>query len=180
MFRNYRLDSRDKKYLIALAQPNGICPECFRPYLNNDIDTEHATDRYYRRIVVLETISFWVFMIAMWLPLVLIIAIPAAWVKFKNLFDHFSGIDIIDRPETRYKMPLVRDDHYTRYAEEVIDDKGSTLDQFVEETEKRHNDLTQRLTAIENKLGTVFSIYFSVKLQNKNAMIKIINSNGRT
>ncbi len=68
IYNIYKLDETDTKFMERLLQKDcGICPKCYRTYV----------DRMYRWQVILELISFYTLMIFLYMPLIVLILLPA-------------------------------------------------------------------------------------------------------
>eukprot|EP01084_Bolivina_argentea_P111712 199268_1 len=77
LFINYRLDEADVRFMESLMSTAGICPQCYRAY--RKYDGNNKTNRLYRWQVILEILSFYVFLLCVYIPLIILIAIPAAY-----------------------------------------------------------------------------------------------------
>ena len=51
-----------------------LCQHCFRPYIMWD---KHESNRHSRFQIMLEIISFYIFMIIVWIPLLVLMIVPA-------------------------------------------------------------------------------------------------------
>eukprot|EP01083_Nonionella_stella_P075424 205042_1 len=153
LFRNYRLDSRDKKYLIALIGPNGVCPECFRPYLRrcnkNTSESIFATDRLYRRIVILEMISFWVFLVVMYVPLIIVISLPAVLGSLYEKINRARSATI----HKHVKTIIVRDDKFTRTAESIVAEEDSEIEQLNKRLSELQKTMNDKFKTLQSKVG---------------------------
>ena len=83
LFRHYNksLDEADKTLLFKLSRNKMLCPSCFRPVKFYESDSA----RLWRWQVAMEIISFYVFMIVGYLPILLFLLIPAliSWIIHK-------------------------------------------------------------------------------------------------
>ncbi|ETO06184.1 hypothetical protein RFI_31211 [Reticulomyxa filosa] len=97
------LDESDKELMTKLLSRRSICPVCFRPFGSND--------KYYRWQVILEVLSFYVFMCFIWIPLIILLFFPA-------LFDRFwSNIETLQKPESKTTDTLINADIDLEYID---------------------------------------------------------------
>ena len=77
LFVNYRLDDADAKFMKSLMQNAGICPQCYRPFrIYSTTETGMVTNRKYRWQVIIEVLSFYVFLLLVYWWLLLLVALP--------------------------------------------------------------------------------------------------------
>merc|ERR1719410_584941 len=90
---SFGLDKDDKRMIARLCRYCSLCPQCYRPYsfvkITKDIDNskskdeeeEFITDRYDKHHVLMHVISCYFFLFLVWIPLMLIMLIPALFSK---------------------------------------------------------------------------------------------------
>ncbi|ETO22318.1 Radial spoke protein 3 containing protein [Reticulomyxa filosa] len=97
LFRQYQMiDEADKALMKKLLYRQTICPNCFRPYTTES--------RFFRWQVIMEILSFYVFMIFIWFPLIIFLLIPALldriWISVKSLrISQGQGNELLTRPD---------------------------------------------------------------------------------
>ena len=125
MFVNYRLDEADVKFMKSLMQNAGICPQCYRPFrIYATTETGMVTNRKYRWQVVVEVLSFYVFMVVVYCPLLLLIALPGLLNALLNAVDDVkSGTKIVSSS----RPSIIKDDDYVQSVEQTIESMGTTV-----------------------------------------------------
>eukprot|EP01083_Nonionella_stella_P061283 159736_1 len=123
LFVNYRLDEADVKFMKSLMQNAGICPQCYRPYrIYEETESGVKSNRLYRWQVMLELLSFYVFMIVVYVPLTILIALPAAFSAILGRFDNIkSATKLVAR-----ERQIVKDDKYVQLVENIIEKESTT------------------------------------------------------
>eukprot|EP01083_Nonionella_stella_P180387 643133_1 len=98
LYRHFKaLDESDKALLIHLSNDKILCPSCFRPvkFYTNKLNYDGDSQRLWRWQVAQEIISFYVFMMVAYLPLLLLLAIPAlfSWcgARFTSWSSNFTN-----------------------------------------------------------------------------------------
>eukprot|EP01083_Nonionella_stella_P080159 220125_1 len=142
LFLDYKLDEADTKFMKSLLQNDtGICPKCYRPYKKYN----EKSNRLYRWQVILELISFYIFMIFLYLPLILWIAFPAIVNGGIATMQNVKNQSNVNTSDQGNRKAVFKDDKYLKLIESVIDEE--TLDQ---------NDLlTLQIKALHKKLVKV-------------------------
>eukprot|EP01084_Bolivina_argentea_P241321 405153_1 len=108
LFRKYQIDEAEQKMVAVLVASNGICPECFRPYKKKRHEGSNATNRLHRRQVVLEVLSFYIFMITLYFPLLVLFAIPAVLTELYRKLTNVHNVKL--DPRRRYRnIDIIRD-----------------------------------------------------------------------
>eukprot|EP01083_Nonionella_stella_P300259 1024032_1 len=98
--QSFGLDKDDMRMIKRLFRYCSLCPQCYRPFgiwtessgdasggASDESLGELGTDRYDRHHVLMDVISCYFFLLLVWIPLMIILAIPAL---FSNLFDKVS------------------------------------------------------------------------------------------
>ncbi|ETO33416.1 hypothetical protein RFI_03691 [Reticulomyxa filosa] len=94
LFKNYQvLDEMDKDLMKKLLCGHTICSHCFRPYKYDE--AEKYTDRLFRWQVLLEILSYYVFVVCIWVPLIFLLTVPAAGSKI------WMWINLISKPQIK-------------------------------------------------------------------------------
>eukprot|EP01084_Bolivina_argentea_P244248 409225_1 len=123
LFVNYRLDEADVKFMKSLMQNAGICPQCYRPYRIYEVtQTGIKSNRLYRWQVVLELLSFYVFMLVIYVPLTILIALPALFGALVNRFDDIKSATKL----VAARAQIIKDDKYIQLVENIIEKEGTT------------------------------------------------------
>ena len=124
LFINYRLDEADVKFMKSLMQNAGICPQCYRPFrVYENTSTGMKTNRLYRWQVILELLSFYVFMLVIWFPLIFLITIPAL---IGALIDKVDDVKSNTKIVGGKRAAIIKDDKYVQLVENVIEREGTT------------------------------------------------------
>ena len=87
LFDGYQLDSEDKKVLSSIFANRKLCAKCYRPYKKY---SDGSSNRYQRWQVTIEMLSFYVFMLVMYVPLLVLITVPALFVGLWNRIQMLS------------------------------------------------------------------------------------------
>ncbi|ETO31843.1 transient receptor potential-gamma protein [Reticulomyxa filosa] len=97
LFQEYQIvDDADKDLMKKLLYRRTICPICFRPF------TEGS--KYHRWQVMLEVLSFYVFLLFIWIPLIIFLFIPA-------LLDRFwAHVKVLQKPQSETTNALINAD----------------------------------------------------------------------
>merc|ERR1719206_1208946 len=123
LFVNYRLDEADVKFMESLMQSSGICPQCYRPYrIYETTSTGMITNRLYRWQVVLELLSFYVFMLVIWAPLIFLIALPGI---FDALFNALDDVTSATKIISAKRASIIKDDKYVQLVKSIIEKEGT-------------------------------------------------------
>ncbi|ETO14723.1 hypothetical protein RFI_22644 [Reticulomyxa filosa] len=94
LFKNFQvLDEVDKELMKTLLHGHSICPHCFRPFKHNE--AQNSTDRMFRWQVLLEILSYYTFIGFIWVPMILLLWIPALLSRL------WAWIDIISKPQVK-------------------------------------------------------------------------------
>ncbi|ETO07133.1 hypothetical protein RFI_30259, partial [Reticulomyxa filosa] len=97
LFGEYQIiDEEDKMLMTKLLHRQSICPNCYRPFSEET--------KYFRWQVLLEILSFYVFMVFLWIPLVISLLIPALldriWTSCKSLrISQSQGSNVLQNTE---------------------------------------------------------------------------------
>jgi len=152
LFVNYRLDEADVKFMKSLMQTAGICPQCYRPYrIYEATSTGTKTNRLFRWQVILELVSFYVFMMCIYLPLIIFIALPAlSNALFSFVDDVKSATKIVDG-----NRQIMKDDKYVQLVEDIVEAEGTT-DSEVLSSQVTH--LNRKLIQVKQNQQSVASI----------------------
>ena len=102
LFRGYRLDDDDVKVIKNTLENRGLCPKCFRPF---KLYSDGSSNRLARWQVVIEIISFYVFICFLYWSLLIALCLPALfvglWLFIQNLADSSKHVS---KHEDRDKM----------------------------------------------------------------------------
>lgn len=80
---NRSVDDEDVRLMKKLVRNHYLCPKCFRPYRLRTKDGRiYDPDRYDYVDVLIESISYWMFIVCLWWPLLIIFCIPAMITMF--------------------------------------------------------------------------------------------------
>merc|ERR1712173_479470 len=90
----------DMRMIKRLFRYCSLCPQCYRPYgfwkkssgreANGDESQQRdmETDRFDRHHVLMDVVSCYFFLLLVWIPLIIICFVPAAWSKLMtNIHD---------------------------------------------------------------------------------------------
>ena len=174
LFRHYRiLDDDDKKLMKHLLKNRKLCPICFRPYSGNN-------DRYYQWQVILEIISYYIFIILIWLPLLILLSFPSliSWIINKFKFNQFNVYNLLNennydnlvkifdksQQETQLKTrTVINNTQYHQYNEESLlnlDDNNKMENDddilsCINKIKELHENTLKKLIAMEDKIVTI-------------------------
>ena len=124
LFVNYRLDQSDVNFMTSLSRSAGVCPQCYRPYrIYEATETGMKTNRLYRWQVILEIVSFYVFMAMIWFPLIVLISLPAL---FNALFSLVDDVTSSTKIVGGNRAAIIKDDKYVQLVENIMDEEGTT------------------------------------------------------
>jgi len=88
LFDGYQLDDEDKKQLTQIFANRTLCAKCYRPYKKFP---NGASNRYQRWQVTIELLSFYVFIFTLFVPLLVVITLPALfqglWSRIQDISD---------------------------------------------------------------------------------------------
>merc|ERR1719242_2441814 len=99
----------------SLMQNAGICPQCYRTYRIYEVtSTGMSTNRLYRWQVILELLSFYVFMLVIYAPLIILIALPGILDALLNAIDEGRKSSKIISGQ---RASIIKDDKYVQLVE---------------------------------------------------------------
>ncbi|ETO30790.1 hypothetical protein RFI_06328, partial [Reticulomyxa filosa] len=125
LFQEFQIiDDADKELMKKLLYRRSVCPVCFRPVTDGS--------KYHRWQVMLEVLSFYVFLLFVWIPLIILLFIPA-------LLDRFwSNIKTLQKPQSETTDALINADidleHIDFEYKEVVRSKIATATLILEQT----------------------------------------------
>eukprot|EP01083_Nonionella_stella_P162243 532414_1 len=131
LFRHYRiLDEDDKRLMKHLLKHKLLCPICFRPYSGDD-------DRYYKWQVMLEIISYYIFCVALWFPLLIVLSVPSlfSWCNKK----------VLNEGEVIY---------WNHKVEAICNDLTSIFDREQQQNQKETRDVIQNTMSCDTPQRT--------------------------
>eukprot|EP01083_Nonionella_stella_P271399 919598_1 len=152
------LDTNDMLMIKKLFRYSSLCPQCYRPYAIWSDGTDRHTDRHDRHHALMEMISCYIFLLLMWIPLLLILSIPAL---FGHLYSRISESRSVWSTYCAYVMQL-DDTEYQRDVNRIVekgcgdnhafdsDDDGDDNDEKVNTI----HDPTYKLHTTKKKLTT--------------------------
>lgn len=158
LFRQYKIQDEEMRMLSIMTQFNGICPECFRPYKLKPYKSPYTTNRLYRRQIIWEILSFYVFIVLLYLPLVLLSIIVAGIFEIYELLSNCTDIKLKDK----YLKSYVNSKRHSTLIKSAVDDAQNNdgnnnsdiakkLAALIEENRKLNERLMQKDDEQEQK-----------------------------
>merc|ERR1712228_73332 len=111
--KSFGLDKDDMRMIKRLFRYCSLCPQCYRPYgfwKKSNKDESLDTDRFDRHHVLMHVISCYFFLLFVWVPLIILCAVPALLSKiFANLeqIKHRSNKKMVAKAYGVYHDPKV-------------------------------------------------------------------------
>ena len=154
LFKHYQLLDEDDKKLIRLRlNKRNICPHCYRVYKSDIEDNDKRKKKYAlsRFQVVLEVMSYYVFIFFIWWWLVIVLLVPAFITFFIRRLNHDYHEQTTDFNQSIIHNVSQTDPEYRMKVEQVIkeyndkDDYGpGNGDNFIQREVTGNSLLTQK------------------------------------
>jgi len=171
LFVNYRLDEADVKFMQSLMQNAGICPHCYRPYrIYEKTENGIKSNRLFRWQVVLELLSFFVFMVVLWLPLIILVALPAL---FGALFSFVDDVKQNTKIVAGNRASLVKDDKYVQLVENIIEKEGTTDTEVLSTQVSQLNRKLIQIKMSQQKAASVLAEHGGFLADHKHTLSKM-------
>eukprot|EP01084_Bolivina_argentea_P307706 531894_1 len=87
LFDGYRLDKDDVKMIKNNMMDRGLCPKCFRPF---KLYSDGSSNRLAKWQVIIEIVSFYVFILFLYCPLLIFLCLPALLVGFWSFIQNLA------------------------------------------------------------------------------------------
>ena len=149
LFRKYRLDDDDVKILKNIFKERGLCPKCYRPYkLNGD----GTSNRYQRWQVILEMISFYVFLCFLYWSLLICLCLPAlfvgVWSRIQSLSDRSKNTkNVQNQRQSHERSAKISETNYRSLIRQIIAEETTTEFEELEHKMERIEKMVEGMTA---------------------------------
>ena len=131
LFRGYRLDEDDVKIIKNIFENRGVCSKCYRPY---KLYHDGSSNRLARWQVIIEILSFYVFLLILYWSLLLFLCLPALlvglWTQIQSLADSNKSVGqqqmSVDANESSRNTSTAQTKNYRTLIRQIIAEETTT------------------------------------------------------